>query len=300
VKTAHLLVVTYPILAVLALAPSAPGLSPVLCLVVALIVGELWLRALVREPLTPVARLGLSIVAGLISFPLIALVLHVLALRIEGRGVAAGLAALGSVLAAVAGKRASAAAEANPPQANPPQANPPQANRPQANPPHPGHWVGPVQHEGATKTRGLSTTLAVGVPTLLALLIGGTATVVYDRLPHPAEPGYTSLALSGWAAGIARPIAIPLAGVEVPLELSSAGDQPPSAELRVRIGDRAAGPARPVAITSGTRALRVHVPAPADGCLHPIRISVGPASTVFYGRGPFPARVATRRGPVQC
>jgi hypothetical protein len=280
VKTAHLLAVTYPILAVLALAPSVLGLSPVLCLVVVVILGELWLRALVREPLIPVARLGLSIVAGLVSFPLIALVLHVLTFRIEGRGLAAGLAALASVLGAVAGKRAPVAVDATPP--------------------HPGHWVGPVEHEGATKTGRLSTTLAVGVPIVLALLIGGTATVVYNRLPHPAEPGYTSLALSGWAAGIARPIAIPLAGVEVPLELSSAGVQPPSADLRVRIGDRAAGPARPVAITSGTRALRVHVPAPADGCLHPIRISVGPASTVFYGRGPFPPRVPTRRGPVPC
>jgi hypothetical protein len=279
VKTTHLLAVTYPILAVLALAPPVPGLSPVLGLVVVVILGELWLRAMVREPLTPVARLGLSIVAGLVSFPLIALLLHVLTLRIEGRGLAAGLAALASVLGAVAGKRAPAV---------------------EAAVPHPGHWVGPLEHEGATKTRRLSTTLAVGVPTVLALLIGGTATVVYNRLPHPAQPGYTSLALSGWAAGIARPIAIPLAGVEVPLELSSAGDQPPSAVLLVRIGDRAAGPARPVAITSGTRALRVHVPAPADGCLHPIRISVGPASTVFYGRGPFPARVATRRGPVPC
>jgi hypothetical protein len=135
---------------------------------------------------------------------------------------------------------------------------------------------------------------------VLALLIGGAGTVVYQRMPHPAEPGYTSLALAGWAAGIARPVAIPMAGIEVPLEVSSAGEPARTADLQVRIGERPAGPGLPVSVTTGTQSLRVHIPAPADGCLHPIRISLGPASTVFYGRGPFPARVLTRRGPVPC
>jgi hypothetical protein len=98
VKTAHLLGFTYPVLAVLAFAPAVPVLSPVLCLATVLAVGVLWIRALVREPLTPVARLGLSVVAGLISLPLTALVLYVMGLRIEGRGVAAGLAVVATVL----------------------------------------------------------------------------------------------------------------------------------------------------------------------------------------------------------
>ena len=36
----------------------------------------------------------------------------------------------------------------------------------------------------------------------------------------------------------------------------------------------------------GNTSIAVHVPAPPDGCLHRIEISVGAASTVFYGRGP--------------
>jgi hypothetical protein len=278
VKTAHLLAAVLPILAVLAFAPAVPVLSPVLCLVAVMAVGTLWIRALIREPLTPVARLGLSVVAGLISLPMTALVLYVVGVRIEGRGLALGLAIVAVALGVyVIVARPSIVGS-----------------------PHPGHWVGPEEHAGTTKTRRLSTTAAVGVPALLALVIGGTATVVYQRLPHPAEPGYTSLALAGWAAGIAWPVAIPPAGLEVPLEVSSAGEPGQTAALQVRIGRRPAGPATPVAISPGTRPLRVHVPAPADGCLHPIRISLGTASTVFYGRGPFPARILTRRGPVAC
>jgi hypothetical protein len=34
------------------------------------------------------------------------------------------------------------------------------------------------------------------------------------------------------------------------------------------------------------RSVEVHVPAPPDGCLHLIKISLGEVSTVFYGRGP--------------
>jgi hypothetical protein len=143
-------------------------------------------------------------------------------------------------------------------------------------------------HPATTRTRPLSTILAVGVPTVLALAIGGTATVAYQKLPHPPEPGYTSLALAGWAAGIDRPLAIGRRGLQVPLEVTSAGEPARTATLLVLIGDRAAGPQRPVRIVTGVQPLRVHVPAPADGCLHPVRIVVGAASTVFYGRGPVP------------
>jgi hypothetical protein len=42
----------------------------------------------------------------------------------------------------------------------------------------------------------------------------------------------------------------------------------------------------------GTGSVAVHVPAPPDDCLHRIEISLGPASTVFYGRGPVHPRRA--------
>jgi hypothetical protein len=263
VRTVQLLAATYPILAVLALAPAVPVLSPVLCLAAVLVTGELWLRALVREPLMPAARLGLAVATGLVSLPFVALVLHVLGLRIEGRWLAAGLGVLVSALGAFAAKRESAAPQRG-------------------------------------NDRPIRALVAVAVPALSAILIGGTATVVYQRLPHPAEPGYTSLALSGWAAGITRPVAFPAGGLEVPLEVSSAGQPPAVRSLLVRVGGRPAGPGVPVTIAGGTRSVRVHVPAPADGCLHAIRISLGPASTVFYGRGPGPSRMPARTGWVAC
>jgi hypothetical protein len=287
-----LLVVAYPILAVLALTPAVPVLSPLLCLAVLLAIGELWLRALVREPLTPAARLGLATTAGLVSLPLVALVLHVVGVRIEGHWLAAGLAVLVTGLGGVAVKQT---APTSTPAVGPHTTHPGNWVGP-----HPRHWVGRVNQAGTTTSQRLSTTLAVGVPALLAILIGGTATVVYQRLPHPAEPGYTSLALSGWAAGIAHPVTFPAAGLEVPLEVSSAGEPSSTAHVLVRVGGRMIAPGAPMTITAGTRALRVHVPAPADGCLHAIRISLGPSSTVFYGRGPGPARIVTRRGPAPC
>jgi hypothetical protein len=320
VRTAHLLAVAGPILAVLAFAPAVPVLSPALCLVALLAIGELAVRALVREPLTPAARLGLATAAGLVSLPLMALILHVLGVRIEGRWLATGLTVLAGGLGACTWKQ-------SPSPATPPHpvhwvggveqpgtttsAEPSTTSAPPA-PPHPGHWVGAVEQPGTTTSPGSSTPrtlLAVGVPALLAILIGGTATVVYERLPHPAEPGYTSLALAGWAAGIARPVAFPAAGLEVPLEVSSAGEEPIVAHVLVRVGGRITGPGVPVPIAGGTRPIQVHVPAPPDGCLHAIRISLGPASTVFYGRGPGPALIqararpghpATRTGPVPC
>jgi hypothetical protein len=274
VRTVHLLAATLGALAVLVFARPVPVLSAGLCLVAVLAIGELAVRAVVREPLTPAARLGLAATAGLVSLPLIALILHLLGVRIEGRWLAAGLAVLAGGLGGCARKQEAA-----------------------GSPPHPVHWVGRAKRAGTTIFAGLSTirpgrtSVAVAVPALLAILIGGTATVVYQRLPHPAEPGYTSLALAGWAAGIARPVAFPAAGLEVPLEVSSAGEPPAQLNLLVQVGGRPAGPGRPVTIAGGTQSVRVHVPSPPDGCLHAIRISLGPASTIFYGRGPGPARM---------
>ncbi len=298
-RTAHLLAVAVPILAVLALAPAVPVLSPVLCLIALLTIGELAVRALIREPLTAAARLGLATAAGLVSLPLMALTLNLLGVDIEGRWLAAGLAVLTAGLSACSWRPASAQLASSQLASAQPTPGP--------TAPHPVHWVGGVEQAGTTTSASLSTAsaqssgvrpdrrgrtlLAVGVPAAFAILIGGTATVVYQRLPHPPEPGYTSLALAGWAAGIAAPVVIPAVGLEVPLQVSSAGERPSVAHLLVRVGGRMAGPGTPVSIVAGTWPLQAHVPAPPDGCLHVIRISLGPASTVFYGRGPGPARL---------
>jgi hypothetical protein len=95
------------------------------------------------------------------------------------------------------------------------------------------------------------------------------------------------VALGGWAAGIDHPVEIPAHGIEVPIRVSSAGEPEVVAPLSVRVGDRPAGPPRPMRIAADTtRGFRVRVPAPPDGCLHRIEIRLGAASTVFYGRGP--------------
>lgn len=285
-RTTALLAVAYPVIAVLGLGPRLTWLYPALCLAVLILTGELWLRALVREPVEPVARLGLATAAGLVTLPLIAMLLHVSSVRIEGRALAAGLAAVVTLLGAYAIVR-----ERKDPIAAAPDPRP---------------------------------ALAVAVPLGLALVIGGSAVLTYQRLPHPPEPGYTSVALNGWAAEIRRPVAFPARGLAVPIRVSSAGLPPSTVPLRVQVGDRvlgaaglpgsvpprgagsraligrgvlpgAAGPGgggvlgsgEPVAIAAdATRSVAVFVPAPPDGCLHLIRISLGAASTVFYGHGP--------------
>ena len=250
-RTTVLLTFAYPTLALLGIGPRLTWLYPALCLAVLVLTGELWLRVLVREPVEPVARLGLATAAGLVTLPLIALLLHVLSVRIEGRSLATGLAAMVTVLGACAIVR--------------------DRTMPAA----------------APDPRPARTLAAAAVPVVLALAIGGSAVLAYQRLPHPPEPGYTSLALNGWAAEIRRPVTFPARGLEVPIRVSSAGRPPSTVPMRVQVGDRVFGAAEPVAIgADATRSVEVHVPAPPDGCLHLIKISLGEASTVFYGRGP--------------
>ena len=260
--TAYLLAGAYPVLAVLGFAPRLTWLYLALSLALVILIGELWLRALVREPVEPVARLGLATAAGLVTLPLIALLLHVLSVRIEGRSLAVGLAIIVTVLGAYA----------------------------------------IVRNRGIPAAPDAGTLVAVAVPVLLALVIGGSAVVAYERLPHPPEPGYTSVALDGWAARIQSPVAFPPAGLEVPIRVSSAGRPPSTVPLRVQVGNRvvgampgsapapgkaAVGAGEPVVIAAdATWSAQVFVPAPPDGCLYLVKISLGAASTVFYGRGP--------------
>jgi hypothetical protein len=252
VRTVRLLAVAYPALALLALRPGPPGLFPVIGLVSLLVallsVGELWLRAVIGELVIPVARIGFGAAAGLVSLPLVAIVLHVLGVPIGARPLAVGLALLATGLGRIALIR--------------------------------GRSVPARPYRSGTCA-------AVAIPVVLGLLVAGGAVAVYRRLPHPAAPGYTSVALNGWAAAVDGPVLIPAGGVDVPVRVSSAGLPAATAGLRVRVGDLASGPARPLAIAADTtRSVDVHVPAPPNGCLHRIEISVGAVGTVFYGRGP--------------
>jgi hypothetical protein len=250
VSALRLLAVAYPALLILGLLPRVPWLFPVICLAALLALGELWLRALVGEAVAPAARIGLGAATGLVSLPLVAIVAHLLGVAIGTRSLAAGLAVLATGLGATVLVRE---------RSGPPPADP----------------------------RLRSTYAAVAVPAAVALLIAGAAVTGYDRLPHPPPPGYLSVALNGWAAAIDRPVPIPARGLDVPIRISSAGRPAGTATLRVWVGANAYGPARPLPIAADTTStVRVHVPALPDGCLHRIRITVGGAGTIFYGRGP--------------
>jgi hypothetical protein len=240
-----------PALAILGFAPPVPVLSPVLCAAILLIAGELWLRALLRERISPAARLGLTGAAALATLPMIALTLHVLHVKIETHALAAALSVLAAALTAATFRAA------------------------------PTHIAGEPPRIAGGPWRIVA---AVAVPGVLAGLIGTAAVLTYQRLPHPAEPGFSSVALGGWAAGIAGPVAFPAGGLDVPIRVG--GTEPGTEALVVKVGGRPVN-TFPVRLTPGrTQAVSVHVPAPPDGCLHSIRISVGATSTIFYGRGP--------------
>jgi hypothetical protein len=242
-------------LGVLALADGDPRLRwglPAVLLVALLATGELWLRALIAETIAPAARVGFGGVCGLAGLPLVAIVLHVLSVPVRVAPIAAGLAVLCVLLGTVALLRSGRTGAAQP-----------------ADP------------------RFARTLVAMAVPAVVTLLIGGSAAIAYVRLPHPPQPGFTSLALAGWAAAIDGPVTFPRAGLDVPVQVSSSGAPATVAQLRVRVGDRPAAPPRPVTVAADTtRTFDVHVPSPVAGCLHRIEISVGAASTTFYGRGP--------------
>ncbi|WP_127501702.1 hypothetical protein [Actinoplanes solisilvae] len=226
-----------------------PWVFAALCVVVLVAAGELWLRALAGEAMPPVLRIGLATAAGLVSLPFVAIVLHVAGVGIRARSIGAGLALVVTVLGAIVLLRE-------------------RAGRPPGDPRLPGAIA------------------AVTIPALLAVLTGFLTLSAYDRMPRPPEPGYTSLALNGWAGDIDGPLSIPARGVVVPLRVSRAGLPAAAEPLRVRVGARLVS-GRALAVEPGvTRAFFVHVPAPPDSCLHRIEISLGVTSTVFYGRGP--------------
>ena len=130
------------------------------------------------------------------------------------------------------------------------------------------------------------TTAAVTIPVVLAVGVGGTAVRGYLTAPRPAEPGYLSVALGGWAAAIDSPVTVPARGLAVPVRVSSAGLGETTHALRLRVGGQVVT-TRPMTVAADSvHSLTVHVPAlPADGCLRAVDISVGSTSTGFYARG---------------
>jgi hypothetical protein len=247
VTTPRLLVAAYLTLLAPALGGNAPRVVQLACLAGLFAIGELWLRALVNETVLPLVRFGVAAVAGLVSLSLVAIVLHLMRVPIAGRSLAAALAVLATVLAVAALLRE-------------------------------GHVP--------ADPRAVRTLIAIAIPAGLALVVAVAAVSVYAWMPHPPQPGYTSVALNGWAAAIDGPVRVPARGVVVPIRLSSAGEKAGTAALRVRVGDRTVNERELRVEADTTRSVDVYVPAPPNGCLHRIQISVGPASTIFYGRGP--------------
>lgn len=255
--TLRLIILAGAALAGLSLVDGLPWIFTGFCLVVLVALGELWLRALTGEAMPPVMRIGLATAAGLVSLPFVAIVLHVAGVGIGTHTVGAGLAVLITVLGAIVLLRE-------------------RGERPPGDPRLPGAIA------------------AVAIPGFLTLAGGFLTLQAYDRMPHPPQPGYRSLALAGWAGDIDRPVSIPARGVIVPVRVSSAGAPLATEPLRVRMGERLVS-GRTLAVEPGiTRSVDVFVPAPPDACLHRIEISLGATSTVFYGRGP------AGRGPAGC
>jgi hypothetical protein len=254
VSTPRLALAAAPAVALLALEDHRlRAVLPLAVLATLLVVGELWLRALTAEPVPAACRLGLDVAGGLVTLPLVAIALHTLGVPIRGRSVALGLAAVVLLLGAAVLVR---------------------------------ERSGPVPAD----PRFARTAAAIVLPVLLAVAVGGTATWAYVRLPHPPQPGYTSVALAGWAARIDKPVTFPATGLQVPVLVSSAGEPATTAPLVVRVGGLVGSAQRVPVPVDGASVVAVHVPAPRTACLHRIEISLGAASTVFYGHGPLPRR----------
>jgi hypothetical protein len=329
------------------------------CLVALVVTGELLVRALVggapgpvppgrSAPGLPAARAGFAVVAGLVTLPLVALVLHVLDMPVRRVPLGLGVAAVTTLAAAGALLRARFATPASRPEAAswPEAAARPgervepdqlaESKRPGGLPAQrsggsgPGAVSGgtgrgaePVAEAGAISAGAIPAEVgtisagaisagagragaisagsvrigvAVVVPVALAVVIGGVAARAYLDAPRPEQPGYLSVALNGWAAGIDAPVTVPMRGLAVPVRVTSAGFATVTTMLRLWVDGRIVA-AKPVTVAADTvRSLTVHVPAlPPDGCLRAVKISVGKMSAGFYARGPVADRAAARR-----
>lgn len=255
-----------------------------------LAVGELWVRAVLGRPAEsgiPAVRAGLVVLSGLLTLPAVALLLHLLGGLVTPIPMIAGTALLATVLAAIGllrlyfsrGDRPGFDDESGVP-----------AQR----------IGGPIlEPSGARIPAATRTAVAILLPIVLSLIVGGVAIRAVESGARPTLPGYLTVALNGWAASISHPIAVPVRGLAVPVRITSSGLPTTRQWLRLRVGATVVA-SRPVTVvTDRVYALSVRVPAlPQDGCLHPIGISVGAASTVFYARSaigrvaPAPRRAA--------
>jgi hypothetical protein len=312
--TCRLLLVAYAGLAGILPAGGRPWLAVPLCLAVLLATGGLWLRALCgvpADPGLPATRAGLAATAGLMTFPLVAILLHAAGQPVRPAPLVVGCAVVVTVLGAGALLRDRFTAPGTPCLPGLPAQRRHTAAGPTARPASgdPAEEQQPVPASGERSTTitdvppapplGYArTTAAVTIPVVLAVGVGGLAVRGYLTGPHPAEPGYLSVALSGWAAAVDSPVTVPAQGLEVPVLVSSAGLGSTTTLLRLRVGGQVVA-SRPMTVAADSvRSLTVHLPAlPADGCLRAVDISLGSTSAGFYARGlPGPAARAGAAG----
>ncbi|WIM95149.1 hypothetical protein ACTOB_007221 [Actinoplanes oblitus] len=254
------LVVAYASLSILLPAAGLPW--PILLpagLVALLAIGELWLRAVTGPPAEaglPAVRPGLTVLAGLLTLPAVALLLHPLGVRVASVPLIAGAALLATGLALAARLR---------------RGGPGRRGEPLPGEPEP--WAVP------------GSVAAVLLPIVLTLIGGGVAIRAVERGARPELPGYLTVALNGWAAGIRHPVAVPERGLAVPVRVTNSGLPTTTQWLRLRVAGAIVA-ARPVTVVTGkVYALNVQLPPlPPDGCLRPVGISVGGTGTVFYAR----------------
>jgi hypothetical protein len=287
------LVTAYASLSVLLPAAGLPWplLLPA-CLLALLAVGELWVRAVTGRPAEsgiPAVRAGLVVLAGLLTLPAVALLLHPLGARVAPVALIAGTALLATVLGAAGLLRLHFSRCAEGDEAGDEPGVPAQR--------HAGAALGRV----AARTPATARTAAsILIPIVLALVVGGVAIRAVERGAHPGLPGYLTVALNGWAAGITHPVTVPARGLAVPVRITSSGLPTTTQRLRLRIGHAVVASRQVTVVTGKVYALSVRVPAlPPDGCLRPIGISVGGASTVFYARAAT-SRTAPARGRPAC
>lgn len=274
-------------------AAGRPWLAVPLCLVALHAIGELWIRALPGRPAEtalPAVRAGLSAVSGLITLPLVALLLHLAGHQVRPVPLTVGAATTATLLAGAAllrerlTTRRAVAPAVLPSQRS--HAAPGTGEEATGLAGHPSAGAA-APADGQNHEPGYARTAAiVGVPVLLAVAVGAVAVRGYLKAPRPAEPGYLSVALSGWAAAINRPVTVPARGLSVPVRVASAGLADTTIRLRLRVGGQVVA-SDPLTVAADTvRSLIVHIPAlPPDGCLRAIDISVGAISTGFYARG---------------
>jgi hypothetical protein len=273
--TVLLVLVAYAGLAGVLPAAGRPWIALPLCLIALVAVGELALRAVAGSrpedgARLPAARIGFAGIAGLVTLPLVALALHAAGAPVRPAPLVAGGVVAATLLGAGVHVR---------------------ERFTRSDPDQPVGTAGLPAQRGPDRSPrpGLAgtarTAAAVIVPVLLAIVAGGFAVRAYLTAPRPAQPGYLSVALAGWATTIEHPVAVPARGLTVPVRVTSSGLATVTTVLRLRVGGQVLRSV-PVTVAANTaQQTSVRIPAlPPDGCLRAVSISVGRMSTGFYAR----------------